>query len=118
MNKTIINQHPQIYQNVKIRAKLEPKIPDLGIFRLEFEKDVLVFEISTLDFVENEFLDTTVYFSIGSNFWEMSRISFFGGSGPGQSPLYKVCRIKMNDKTVHIHVFFKKTIFLPESQFS
>ena len=30
---------------------MEPKIPDLGIFGLEFENNIFIFEISNLEFV-------------------------------------------------------------------
>ena len=60
-----------------------------GFFGLEFERTIVIFEISILEFVENESLTHTMNFDIdsaffkglGSNFWE----------GPGPSPLYKVC---------------------------
>ena len=39
-----------------------PKIPYLGILVLEFQKTVVIFEISTLEFVKNEYLFHTVNF--------------------------------------------------------
>ena len=48
----IWNQHPQIClivnKNVKI---LDKKLPYFGILRVKFEKTVVIFEISTLEFV-------------------------------------------------------------------
>ena len=50
---------------------------------LEFEKTIVIFEISTLELVKSEFLTHTANFGIGSTF----------AKGPGWSlvPLYKVC---------------------------
>ena len=53
---------------------------NLDIFALEFENNIVIFEISTLEFLNNEFLIHTVNFGIGSAF----------SQDPG--PLYKVCR--------------------------
>ena len=36
--------------------KLGTKMPYLGIFRLESSKAIVIFEISTLEFIKNEFL--------------------------------------------------------------
>ena len=44
----------KISQKEKTKQKwlnLEPKMPYLGIFGLEFEKAIVIFEISTLEFV-------------------------------------------------------------------
>ena len=49
-------------------------MPDLGIFRLEFQKTIVIFEISTLKFVKYESLTDTVNFGIGPAFlkvWSM-----------------------------------------------
>ena len=62
----------------------------LGIFGLEFQKSIVIFEISALEFVKNESLTYTVNFGIGSAFSKGSRSAFSEGPGPG--PLYKVCR--------------------------
>ena len=43
-----------------------------------------MFEISTLEFVKNEFLTHTVNFGIGP--------AFSDGPGPGPNLLYKVCQ--------------------------
>ena len=55
----------------------------LGIFGLELKKAIVIFEISTLKFVQNESLTHTVNFGIGSAFSE--------GAGSGPGPLSKVC---------------------------
>ena len=60
-------------------------MPYLGIFGLEFQKAIVIFEISTLKFVISESLTHTVNFSIGSAFSEGP------GPGLGPDPLYKVC---------------------------
>ena len=61
-------------------------MPYLGIFGLEFQKTIVIFEISTLKSVKTEFLTHTVNFGIGSAFSECS--------GPGPGLLYIVCLIK------------------------
>ena len=53
---------------------------NLDIFGLEFENNIVIFEISTLEFLNNESLIHTVNFGIGSAFSQ------------GLGPLYKVCR--------------------------
>ena len=40
----------------------------LGILRLELQKTVIIFQTSTLEFVQNESLTQTVNFGIGSTF--------------------------------------------------
>ena len=55
----------------------------LGIFGLEFENNVVIFEISTLENDKNGCLTHTVNFGIRSASSE--------GPGPGPDPLYKVC---------------------------
>ena len=59
-------------------------MPYLGIFGLEFENNIVIFEISTLKFDISESLSHTVNFGIGSAFSE--------GLGPSLDPLYTVCR--------------------------
>ena len=58
-------------------------MPYLGLFGLTFKETIVIFEISTLEFVRYEFLTHTVNFGIGSTF----------SKGPG--PLYKVYRKKV-----------------------
>lgn len=50
-------QHPRIFQNPKFYFKkktlnLEPKLLYLSIFKQEFENNIAIFEIKTLDFVK------------------------------------------------------------------
>ena len=52
-------------------------------FWARISKSIVIFEISTLEFVKNESLTHTVNFGIGSG--------FSGDPGPGPCPLYKVC---------------------------
>ena len=52
----IWNQHPRICLIAKFHEKwkclnLGPKMPYLGIFGLEFEKNIVIYEISVLEFV-------------------------------------------------------------------
>ena len=51
------NQHPRIYQNAKFCAKIKIlkfglERPFLSIFRLKFVKANVIFEISTLEFIQ------------------------------------------------------------------
>ena len=64
----------------------------LGIFGLEFEKTIVIFEISTLEFF-NEFLTHTVNFDIGSALSKGLGSPFSEGPGPGLGPICKVCRL-------------------------
>ena len=66
-------------------------MPYLGILGLRFSKTRVIFEISTLKFVRNEFLTHTVNFGIRSAFSNGSGSAFSQGQGPGPGPLYKVC---------------------------
>ena len=63
----------------------------LGIFRLEFQKTIIIFEISTLKLVKNESLTHTVNFGIGSAFSKGLGSAFSEDPGLGLGPLYKVC---------------------------
>ena len=60
---------------------------------LEFQKAIVIFEISTLQFVKNESLTHTTNFGIGSIFSKGLCSAFSEGPGPGPGPLYKVCRL-------------------------
>ena len=44
-------------------------MPYLGIFGLEFQKTIVMFEISTLKFVKNESLTHTMNFGVASTFY-------------------------------------------------
>ena len=61
------------------------------IFRLEFQKTIVVFETSTLEVVKNQFLIHTVNFCIESTFSKDPRSAFFEGQGLGLGTLYKNC---------------------------
>ena len=65
---------------------------DSGSFGLEFENNIVIFEISTLEFAKNGSLIHTINFGIGSTFSEGPGSAFSEGLGPGPGPLYKVCR--------------------------
>ena len=64
-------------------------MPCLGTFGLEFEKAIVISEISTLKFLKKESLTHTVNFSIGKVFSKGPVSGSSEGLGPG--PLYKVC---------------------------
>ena len=69
----ILNQHSQICEIKKFYPKqktlsLRPTMPDEGIFRSEFELFIAIFEISTLEFIINEFIINTLNCGIRSTF--------------------------------------------------
>ena len=69
-------------------------MPYLGIFGLEFLKTIVIFEINSLKFDQNEFLTHTVNFAIGSAFSTGSGSTFSEGPGPSLGQLYKVWAYK------------------------
>ena len=70
--------------------KLGTKIAYLGLFGLELKKKtIVIFEISTLEFLYNKSLTHAVTFGIGSAFSEGLGSAFSEGLGP--APLYKEC---------------------------
>ena len=79
----------------------------LVIFGLEFQKTVVIFEISTFKFVKTESLTHTVNFGIGTTFSKGPASPFSGGPGTGTGLLYKVCpflqETLINIKTRHFH---------------
>ena len=79
----------------------------LVIFGLEFQKTVVIFEISTFKFVKTESLTHTVNFGIGTTFSKGPASPFSGGTGTGTGLLYKVCpflqETLINIKTRHFH---------------
>ena len=54
-----------------------PKMLDLGIFGLELENNIVIYEISTLEFLKNEFLTHSVNFSVGFGFSKCTAFRFF-----------------------------------------
>ena len=80
----------QILQQKEKSLNLRPKMSYLGTFGLEFEKAVVISEISTLEFRKNEFLTHAVNFGIGSTFSKGPGSSFSEAPGSGTGPLYKV----------------------------
>ena len=63
----------------------------LGILGVEFWKTTVIFEISTLKFVENESLTHIVNFGTGSTFSKGPGSALSESPGPGPGSLYKVC---------------------------
>ena len=101
--KTILSylkSAPSNWSNCKTLRKnkkclnLGPKKPYLDIFGLEFKKNIVIFEISTLKFVKNESLTHTVNLGLGSVFSKGPMSAFFEGPGLGPGPLYKVCLLE------------------------
>ena len=64
-------------------------MPCLGIFRLEFQKTFVIFEISTFEFVKNELLTHTKNFGMESAFSKGPGSSFSEDSGLGPGPHIK-----------------------------
>lgn len=60
----------------------------LDIFRLKFEKTIVIFKISILELVRIEFLGNTIDFGIAPVF------SKGPDPGQGKSPLYKLCQLE------------------------
>ena len=74
------------------KTNLGPKLSYLGIFGLEFEKNISISEISTLEFIKNAFLTNTVNFDTfsqdqGSIFSE----GLFGSRSTSQSMPSLLC---------------------------
>ena len=67
-------------------------MPYFGTFGLEFEKAIVISEISNPEFLKNESLTHTVNFGIGSTFSKGLESGFSKSRGLGPGPLYKVCR--------------------------
>ena len=66
-------------------------MPYLGMFGIEFQKSIVIFEISTLEFVKNESFTHTMNFGIGSAFSKGLGSTFSEGPGTDPVSLYKVC---------------------------
>ena len=71
-------------------------MPYLGTFGLEYEKAIVISEISTLKFLKNESFPYIVNVGIGSAFSKGlgSGFSRRRGLGPDLGSLYKVCHGK------------------------
>ena len=67
-----------------------------GVFGLEFSKTIVIFEISTLIFVKNEFLTDTVNFDIRSAFCIGSLSAFYLDPGSGHVRFVKYA-VSSND---------------------
>ena len=61
----------------------------VGIFGLKFKETIVIFEISTFEFITNKFLIHTGKFVIGFGFSKVPGSAFSEGVGP----LFKVCFI-------------------------
>ena len=66
-------------------------MPYLDISGIEFKEITFTFEISTLEFVKNEFLANTGNFGTWSAFSNGPWSAFSQGPVPGMGPLYKLC---------------------------
>ena len=74
---------------LKEKSKFEANNALLGYFVLEFEANIVIFEISTLNFIKNKFLTIIVNFGIEPNFFKGPGRAF--SKGPVLGPIYKVC---------------------------
>ena len=84
-------------------------MPDLGNFGLEFQKSIVIFEISTLKFVKNESLSRTMNFGIGSAFSKGLESAF--SEGPGL--LYKVCgTYNIYIQYMHIYIVYIYIVYI------
>ena len=66
----------------------------LGVFRLQFQNAIVIFEISTLEFVKNELLINTVNIGIGSVFAKDPWSTFSKGPSPDPDRFCKECPLK------------------------
>ena len=64
---------PSKYAKMK---KKGPKVPYLSILELEFEKAIVVFEISTHEFIKNELLTKLVNFGVVPAFLKVEDLLF------------------------------------------
>ena len=79
-------------------------------------KNIVLFEVSTLEFIKNEFLTRRMNFGIGSSFSKGPESTFLKGAGPGPCPLCKVCQFfQKNFKRIPFCKNVKK-VFLKMSQ--
>ena len=62
-----------------------------------FKKTVVIFEISTLEFIKNEFLTNTVNVGIGSTFSKRPGSPFLEDPDSGPGPLFKVCHVNLHE---------------------
>ena len=67
-------------------------MPSLSTFGLEFEKDIVISEISTLEYLKKESLTHTVISGIGSAFSKGPGSGFSEGPVPGLGSLDKAWR--------------------------
>ena len=68
-------------------------MPYLGIFGLEFQKSIVILEISTLEFAKNESLTHTINFGIGSTFSKVA------------GPLFQKVRVLVRTRFINYAVF-------------
>ena len=67
---------------------MEPKLPYLSIFELNFKKTIVMFDINTLKFVKNEFWTHRMNFGIESSFSKGPQCALFESPGVGVGQLY------------------------------
>ena len=78
----------------------------LGIFGLQFKNNIVIFEISTFEFVKNEFLTHTMDFGIGSAFSKGPGSAFSQGQGPGLGYFIKYANILLDCRTEYFVLDF------------
>ena len=100
----IWNRHPQICLTAKFCEKQKylnsgPKIPYLDIFGLKVWNALVIFEISTLKFIQKRVFNSYSEFWNRSAFSKVSGSTFSEGPGPAWDLLYKVCPWFMPQKS-------------------
>ena len=68
-------------------------MPYLGILGLEFQKTIVTFEMSTLEFAKNRSLTHTINFGIGSNF------------SKGRGPVFQRVQVRVRVRFIKYTVF-------------
>ena len=63
----------------------------IGIFRVKFEKAIVIFESSTLERNNNDFSTNAVNIGLRFPFSTVLVSSFFDDQGQSPGPCYKVC---------------------------
>ena len=70
-----------------------PKMQYLGNFALELQKTIVIFDISTLEFVKNEYLTHAMNFGVGSAFFKGLMSAFSESLALAPCPLCRGCGI-------------------------
>ena len=83
-------------ERIKI-SKFKPKLPYFSLFGLEFLKTIVIFEISTFEFITNEIWTHAGNFCIGSAFAKGPRSTFPEGPALVPGSLYREYLLKVTN---------------------